>query len=504
MPGEPHPAAGGGSGSSVRRREVVNVGGGRSSARRRKVVIVGGGGFGGLTAARELRDAEVELTVVDRVHHHLFQPLLYQVACGGLAAGEIAPPIRSVLRRGAGTRVLGRIAGTRVLRRGADARVLMAQAVGLDPERRLLQLDGGERLEYDSLIVACGARTSYFGNDRWGEITYGLKTLADAIALRGHLYRTLERAERCEDERERRELMTFVVIGGGPTGVEVAGEIAIVCKDTLSRQYTRIGPDDAHVILLDAGARVVPTFSERLSRKTASQLVSLGVTVRVDAPVRAIDAGGVTIAMADAGRGGAGPGAGGHQAGEGATAGGRPPAGGRPDAERIAARTVIWAAGVRAVSFAATVAQATGAETDRAGRVRIEPDLTVPGHREISMIGDTATLDGPDGQPLPGLATVAIQQARHVATAIRAGAPSATTPFRYFDKGALAVVGRGRAVCAIRGVELWGRPAFFTYMTVHMYYLGGVPGQRLKVLIDWFTARLGRPQSQVIEGALEP
>jgi NADH dehydrogenase len=464
----------------------------------RRVVIVGGGGFGGLTAARELRHAGVELTVVDRVHHHLFQPLLYQVACGGLAAGEIAPPIRSVLRRGAGTRVLGRIAdtrvlsrnaGTRVRRRATDARVLMAQAVGLDAERRLLELDGGELLEYDSLIVACGARTSYFGKEEWGGLTYGLKTLADALALRGHLYRALERAERCEDARERRKLMTFVVIGGGPTGVEVAGEIAIVCKDTLSRQYTRIRPDDARVILLDAGARVVPSFSERLSRKTASQLASLGVTVRVGAPVTAIDEGGVTIAADGA---------------EGATEGEHPPAGRRPGDERIAAHTVVWAAGVRAVSFAATVAQATGATTDRAGRVQVEPDLTVPGHREISMIGDATSLDGADGQPLPGLATVAIQQARHVAQAIRAGAPSATTPFHYFDKGALAVVGRGRAVCAIRGIELWGRPAFFTYLTVHMYYLGGVPGQRLKVLIDWFTARLGRPQSQVIEGALEP
>ncbi len=440
---------------------------------RRRVVIVGGGGFGGLTVARELRHADVELTLVDRMHHHLFQPLLYQVACGGLAAGEIAPPIRSVLRR------------------RANVRVLMAEAIGLDPARRLLQLDGGEQLEYDSLIVACGARTSYFGNDEWSEVTYGLKTLADALTLRGHLYSALERAERSEDERERRELMTFVVIGGGPTGVEVAGEIAIVCKDTLSRQYVRIRPDDARVILLDAAARVVPAFSERLSRKTASQLASLGVTVRVGTPVTAIDAGAVTIAVPDAGRRGTGPGAAGHQADEG-----------KPTEERIAARTVVWAAGVRAVPFARTVAQATGADTDRAGRVRIEPDLTVPGHREISMIGDATSLDGANGTPLPGLATVAIQQARHVAKAIRDGAPSAATPFRYLDKGTLAVVGRGRAVCAIRGVELWGRPAFFTYLTVHMYYLGGVPGQRLKVLIDWITARLGRPQSQVIEGVL--
>ncbi len=415
--------------------------------------MIVGGGFGGLTVARELRGADVEVTVVDRMHHHLFQPLLYQVACGALAAGEIAVPIRSVL-----------------LRR-AHARVLMAQAVGLDAEQRELELDGGERLPYDSLVVACGARTSYFGHDEWSGVTCGLKTLADALQLRERLYSALERAERCDDERERRELLTFVVIGGGPTGVEVAGEIAIVCRDTLSRQYARIRPEDARVVLLDAGERVVPAFSERLSRRAADQLASLGVSVRVNAPVTGIDAGGVTVT---------------HDGVQ----------------ERIAARTVVWAAGVQAAPFAATVAQATGASTDRAGRVPIEPDLTIPGHREISMLGDATSLDGPDGRPLPGLATTAIQQGHHVARAIRAGAPSATTPFRYLDKGALAVVGRGRAVCEIRGLELWGRPAFFTYLTVHMYYLGGVPGHRLKVLIDWITARLGRPQSQVIEDVL--
>ncbi len=423
---------------------------------RRKVVIVGGGGFGGLTAARELRRADdVEVTVVDRMHHHLFQPLLYQVALGGLSEGEIAPPIRTVLRHSDNTTVL------------------MAQAVGLDPAQRTLELDNGARLEYDSLIVACGAHTSYFGNDAWEGVTCGLKTLADARELRNRVYGAFERAERSDDEQERRELMTFVVIGGGPTGVEVAGELAIVTKDTMSRDYARIQPRDTRVILLDAGERVVSAFSERLSRKAAKQLASLGVSVRERTRVTAIDERGVSVETGDS-------------------------------TERIAARTVIWAAGVQAVPFAATLAAATGASTDRAGRVQIEPDLTIPGHREISMIGDATSLSAPDGKPLPGLATVAIQQARHVAKAIHAGAPSASTPFRYFDKGALAVVGRGRAVCEIRGLELSGRPAFFTYLTVHMYYLGGVPGQRLKVLIDWFTSRLGKLQNQVVEGELRP
>jgi NADH dehydrogenase len=441
-------------------------------------VVIVGGGFGGLTAARELRHADVEVTVVDRVHHHLFQPLLYQVACGGLSAGEIAPPIRASLRG------------------NPHATVLMAHATGLDVERRQLELDGGERLDYDSLIVACGAHTSYFGNDAWSEVTCGLKTLADAIELRNRIYDAFERAERTEDQQERRELMTFVVIGGGPTGVEMAGELAIVAKDTMNRDYARINPRDTRVILLDAGERVVSSFSERLSRKAARQLASIGVTVREGARVTAIDERGVSVEVkGPRERRGTPEGGERNQAD-----GGRE--GGDATQERIAARTVIWAAGVQAVPFAATLAAATGASADRAGRVQIEPDLTVPGHREISMIGDATSLTAPNGKPLPGLATVAIQQARHVAKAIRAGAPSASTPFRYFDKGALAVVGRGRAVCEIRGLELSGRPAFFTYLTVHMYYLGGVPGQRLKVLIDWATTRLGKLQNQVIEGEI--
>jgi NADH dehydrogenase len=475
--------------ANVAEQSAAAASSGGQKAGRRRVVIVGGGGFGGLTAARELRGAEdVEVTVVDRVHHHLFQPLLYQVACGGLSEGEIAPPIRTVLRHSDNTAVL------------------MAQATGLDPERRTLELDGGAQLEYDSLIVACGAHTSYFGNDAWQEVTCGLKTLADARELRNRIYGAFERAERSDDEDERRELMTFVVIGGGPTGVEVAGELAIVAKDAVSRDYARIQLRDTRVILLDAGERVVSAFSERLSRKAAKQLASLGVSVRERARVTAIDERGVSVeVMGTPQRGGAPTGGARHQGGAEGQEGDerhQTPDGGEATQERIAARTVIWAAGVQAVPFAATLAAATGASTDRAGRVQIEPDLTVPGHREISMIGDATSLAAPNGKLLPGLATVAIQQARHVAKAIRAGAPSASTPFRYFDKGALAVVGRGRAVCAIRGLELSGRAAFFTYLTVHMYYLGGVPGQRLKVLIDWVTSRLGKLQNQVIEGEL--
>jgi NADH dehydrogenase len=417
---------------------------------RRRVVIVGGG-FGGLTAARELRRADVDVTLVDPTSHHLFQPLLYQLACGGLSSGEIAVPIRAPVR-------------------GApNVSVLMATATGVDVENRQLLLDRDHRIPYDSLIVAAGAETSYFGNDAWREVSYGLKTLPDAIDLRNHIYAAFEEAERTDDPAERERWLTFVVIGGGPTGVELAGELAIMAHHTMKGYFKRVEPSTAKVILLDAGDRVVSAFSEKLSAYVAKSLGSLGVTVREHARVTAIDAGGVSVQI------------------DGAE-------------ERIEARTVVWAAGVRAVPFAAALAQATGASADRAGRVQIGPDLTIPGHPEISAIGDMTQVEGPDGKPLPGLATVAIQQARHVAKAIRAGGAGATAPFKYFDKGALAVVGRGKAVCEIRGREMHGRPAFFTYLTVHMYYLsGGGAGHRVKVLIDWLGTRTGEPQNQVID-----
>jgi NADH dehydrogenase len=416
-------------------------------------VAIVGGGFGGLAAAHELRHADVEVTLVDRMHHHLFQPLLYQVAGGGLAAGECATPIRTALRRNSNTTVL------------------MAEAKSLDVERRRLHLDGEEHLDYDSLIVACGAQTSYFGKDEWGEVSCGLKTLSDALDMRNRIYGAFEEAERAHDAQEQREWLTFVVIGGGPTGVELAGELAILSRHGMKRGFRRIDPKSARVILLDAGERLTAAFSKRLSGKVAKELASLGVRVSEGARVTAIDRHGVTVSVKGA-------------------------------EQRIEAKTVIWAAGVQAVPFAATLAQATGTATDRAGRVQVEPDLKIPGHPEISTVGDATVLDGPEGKPYPGLATVAIQQARHTAKAIREGHPGANTPFRYFDKGALAVVGRGKAVCEIRGHELSGRPAFFTYLIVHMYYLGGVRGNRVKVLIDWVGARLGRPQNQVIEGRL--
>jgi NADH:quinone reductase (non-electrogenic) len=418
---------------------------------RRRIVIVGGG-FGGLAAAKKLRHANVDVTLIDRRNHHLFQPLLYQTGAGAISESDCASPIRPS-------------AGRR-----SDATVLMAEVTDVDAERRQVVLDRGDRLDYDSLIVACGAQTSYFGHDEWQDVTCGLKTLADAVDLRQHFYGAFEEAERADDPAARDEWLTFVVVGGGPTGVEIAGALAQTAS-SMKRDFQHIDAATARVILLDAGDRVVAAFSERLSKKTAGYLAKLGVTVREGARATAIDARGVTIEVAGA-------------------------------SERVDARTVIWAAGVHAVPLTEAVARATGATTDRGGRIEVKPDLTLPGHPEVSVIGDVACLEGPDGKPLPGLATVAIQQARHVAEAIKNGQPGASTPFRYLDKGALAVVGRGKAVCEIRGLKLWGLPAFLTYLGVHLYYLGGAPGRRLEVLIKWIGVRFGERQSALIEGEL--
>ena len=422
------------------------------SSRRPRVVIIGGG-FGGLAAARKLRHADVDVTLIDRTNHHLFQPLLYQVAAGALSPSDCAAPIRPSLKRSANTTVL------------------MDEATDVDPERRQVVLAAGDPLDYDSLIVACGARTSYFGRDEWEEVTFGLKTLQDAIDLRQHFYSALEEAERSNDPAEQAKYLTFVVVGGGPTGVEIAGELALTVSD-MKRQYRRIDTSQAKVVLLDAGDRVVSAFDEKLSKKVAEQLGRLGVTVREGARATAIDPHGVTIEL------------------QGAT-------------ERIDSRTVIWAAGVKSVPLTDALAKATGAKTDRSGRIEVNPDLTLPGRPEISVIGDGASLAGPNDKPLPGLATVAIQQAHHVAKAIHGGERGASTPFKYLDKGALAVVGRGKAVCEIRGLKLSGWPAFLTYLGVHLYYLGGQAGRRVGVLMKWVGARFGERQSALIERELE-
>ncbi len=418
-------------------------------AGRRRVVIVGGG-FGGMEAAKKLKRADVDVTVVDRTNHQLFQPLIYQMAAGALSSGEVAAPIRGMLKR------------------QENATVLMAAVTDVDVERRQVVTDRGERLGYDSLIMACGGETSYFGHDEWSRVSCALKTLDDAAQLRCRIFGAFEEAERTDDPAARQEWLTFVVVGGGPTGVEISGQLAILARLAMKRQFRRIDTRAARVILLDAGDRVVPAFSEPTSAKAAKELASLGITVREHALVTGIDPGGVTVKVGD-------------------------------KTERIASRTVVWAAGVRTAGVAGVLARAAGASTDRAGRIEVNPDLTLPGHPEISVIGDAAKLDGPDGKPLPGLATTAIQQARHVAAAIGEGQPGASKPFRYFDKGALAVVGRGRAVCEVRGRRLSGLIAFLMYLTVHLFYLGGVGGRRITVVATWISAGFGARQNQVIE-----
>jgi NADH dehydrogenase len=424
-------------------------GAGRS---RRQVVIVGGG-FGGMAAARHLKDADVDVTVVDRSNHQLFQPLIYQVAAGQLSSGDVSAPIRWMLKR------------------QPNATVMMAEASGIDVEAQDVILDRGERLHYDNLIMACGGETSYFGHDEFKDVTCALKTLADAVDLRDRVFGAFEEAERAQDPAVRDEWLTFVVVGGGPTGVEISGQLAILARHALLRDFRRIDPKSARIILLDAGERVVAAFTPKTSAKAAQQLASLGVQVREGARATEIDVHGVTVQFGD-------------------------------QTERIAARTVIWAAGVSTAEVAGKLATASGAPTDRGGRVQVAPNLGVPGHPEISVIGDAANVKGADGKPLPGLATVAIQQARHVAAGIREGHPGATAPFRYFDKGALAVVGRGRAVCEVRGHRLWGLPAFLMYLTVHLYYLGGVGGRRVTVVSTWLGSLFGARQNRVMEGRL--
>ncbi len=422
-------------------------------ARRRRVVIVGGG-FGGMEAAKRLKKADVDVTLVDRHNHLLFQPLIYQVAAGTMSSGEVATPLRHMLKR------------------QPNATTLMAEVTDIDVARRHVVLDRGERLDYDSLIVACGGETSYFGRDEWREVTCGLKTLADALDLRNRIFGAFEEAERAGSRDAQDEWLTFVVVGGGPTGVEISGQLAILARNTMNRDFRRIDPRGARVILLDAGERVVAAFTEPTSATAARELGELGVTVREHARVTEIDSRGVTV-----------------EAGE--------------QTERIATRTVVWAAGVHAVPLAAVVARAAGAATDRAGRVQVNPDLTLPGRPEISVIGDAAILQGADGKPVPGLATAAIQQARHVADAIRHGEPGASKPFRYFDKGALAVVGKGRAVCEVRGRRLSGLIAFMMYIGVHLFYLGGVAGRRVSAGLSLLQSLFGDRESRVVVGELQ-
>jgi NADH:quinone reductase (non-electrogenic) len=402
-------------------------------------VVVVGGGFGGLQAALSLRRAPVEVTLVDRNNFHLFQPLTYQVATGALSPGEIAYPLRSIFKR------------------SRNVRVVMAQVADFDLEARELRLAGvgsvpaPPTLPYDTLIVSGGSQYSYFGHDDWQQHAAEVKSLESALVVRSRLLGAFEAAE-AESSPERDALwLTFVVVGAGPTGVEMAGQIAELARDTLRREFRTIDPRTARIVLVEAADRVLTTFPPSLSAKAQRSLERIGVTVLVGHTVTAIDAEGVTI-----------------ESGGGA--------------ERIATRNVIWAAGVTASSLAARLGELTGAALDGAGRVTVEPDLTLPGHPEVFALGDMVRL--PD-TVLPGVAPVAMQQGRYAARVVRSRLGGhATEPFRYHDKGNLATIGRASAVADVRGFRLSGFIAWVTWLVVHLWYLVGFQN-RILVIVRW-------------------
>jgi NADH dehydrogenase len=399
-----------------------------------RVVIVGGG-FGGLYAARSLAKAPVAVTLIDRRNFHLFQPLLYQVATGGLSPGEIASPLRVVLRHNPNTEVL------------------LGEVVDLDAQRRRVILRDGEAA-YDHLIVATGATHHYFGNDQWAPLAPGLKTVEDATEIRSRVLDAFERAEREPDLDKRRAWLTFVIVGGGPTGVELAGALGEIANDTLRHDFRRINPADAEILLIEGEDRVLPLFPPDLSAKAEKQLIGLSVRSLTGAKVTDIDTGGVIV-----------------------NSGGQE--------HRIAARTVLWAAGVRASRLGKVLAERAGAPLDRAGRVVVEPDLSLPGHPEIHVIGDLANFSHQGGQPLPGLAPVAMAQGRYVAHLIRRklrGQP--LQPFHYLDKGNLATVGRNKAVAQFGRVHIAGFLAWFVWVFVHLMYLVEFEN-RLLVFVEW-------------------
>ena len=408
-------------------------------------VVVVGGGFGGLRVVAGLRRAPVEVTLVDRRNFHLFQPLTYQVATGALSPGEITYPLRAIFKRQRNVRVL--LAEVRDF--DLDARVVRLGSVSGAP--------APEAVPYDSLVVAGGSAYSYFGHDDWRAYGVEVKSIESALAARGRLLAAFEAAEATPHEADRDAWLTFVVVGGGPTGVEMAGQIGELALDTLRRDFRNIDPRSARILLVEATDRVLTSFPPSLSSKAERSLQRLGVTVLTGRTVVGIDDDGVTLAD-----------------GDGAT-------------ERVASRVVIWAAGVTASGLAGRLGELTGAERDRAGRVTVEPDLTLPGHAEVFAIGDMVRVRDSNGEAklLPGVAPVAMQQGRHAARVIRARlAGDPHEPFRYVDKGNLATIGRAAAVADIHGLKLSGFLAWMTWLLVHLWYLIGFQN-RLLVLIRW-------------------
>jgi NADH dehydrogenase len=406
-------------------------GGSRDAGLTEPRVVIIGGGFGGLAAARALARAPVQITLLDRHNHHLFQPLLYQVATAGLSPAEIASPIR------------------RILSAQQNVTVLLAEATAVDPEAKLVHLADGD-LSYDQLILATGATHSYFGRDHWSLHAPGLKTLDDALEIRRRVLLAFEKAEREEDAERRRQWLTLVVVGGGPTGVEMAGALAEIARHTLPGDFRHIDPTSARVVLVEAGPRVLAAYPPDLSESARRQLEALGVQVWTGAAVTAVDAEGVQMG-----------------------------------GDRLAARTVVWAAGVEA----SPLARSLGVPLDRAGRVRVEQDLSVPGQPDIFVIGDLAAVES-DGHAVPGVAPAAIQMGRHAsANVLRRLRGEPTAAFRYRDKGSLATVGRSRAVAVIGRLKLSGFLAWAAWLFVHIVFLIGFRN-RFVVLFTWMWAYL--------------
>jgi NADH dehydrogenase len=390
-------------------------------------VVIVGGGFAGLWATRALASAPVRITLLDRGNHHLFQPLLYQVATAGLSAPDIAAPLRHILRR------------------QRNVTVLMEPVETIDTAMREVRPGDGPPLRYDFLLLASGATHAYFGHDEWARHAPGLKTLDDALHIRRRILSAFEQAESETDPATKRALLTFAIVGGGPTGVELAGTLVEIARHTLKREFRRIDPRDARVLLLEAGPRVLSTFPESLSEKARRHLHRLGVEVRTGTPVNAIDADGVLLGD-----------------------------------ERIAARTVLWAAGVAASPLARTL----GVPLDRAGRVPVQADLTVPGRPDVFVAGDLASVQQ-DGRPVPGVAPAAKQMGRHVAAAIHARLAGKPAPsFHYRDFGNLATIGRMAAVVHLGRLRLSGALAWWFWLTAHIFFLIGFRN-RLSVMLNW-------------------
>ena len=390
-------------------------------------VVIVGAGFGGLQAARALQDAPVRVTVIDRNNHHLFQPLLYQVATAGISPADICAPIRSILRK----------------QKNAD--VVLGEVTGVDVEARLVLMHD-QSVPYDYLILATGARDSYFGHNDWAQFAPGLKSIVQATAIRRAILLAYEKAERETDPEKRQALLTFVLVGAGPTGVEMAGSIGGLAYKTLVSDFRSIDPRQTRVVLVEALPRVLAAFPEPLARKAHTALTRLGIEVRTNAPVEAIDSEGVVIA-----------------------------------GERLAARTVIWTAGVAA----SPAGEWLGAETDRAGRVKVGSDVTVPGHPDIFVIGDTANFME-DGKPLPGVAQVAIQQGLYAASVIadRVAGKAHTEAFHYVDKGSMATVGRFYGIVSVGKFQTAGVVGWFLWLALHLIFLIGFRN-RLVVLFQW-------------------